>query len=131
MNKSLLGYLMMDEIPVSQPQARGKKRRSLRQIKIDDVRYFKKSGNYIYAYGLNVDGLLVEMARTALTVEAFKKKYWFLENLIRINQSVILNMNHVEVYQAEYLIIGNELFSVSKLGKEAVASFLAKHDPNY
>lgn len=131
MTKPLLGYLVMDEIPVSQPQVRGKKRRRLRQINIDDVRYFKKSGNYLYAYGPNVDGRFVEMARTALTVQAFKEKYSFLENLIRINQSVILNMNYVELYQAEFLIIGKEFFFVSKLGKEAVASFLAKHDPNY
>lgn len=129
--KPKLDYLMMDQLPENNRQEMGKRVRSFIKIMIDDVCYFRKSGNYLYAYGQNEKGLLVKIARTASTVKDFKEKYWFLENLICINQSEIVNMDYVKHYENEKLTVGNEILVVYNLGKKNVASFFAKHDPNY
>lgn len=130
-DKPKLDYLMMDQLPDNDEQEKGKRVRRFIKIMIDDVRYFKKSGNYLYAYGQNEKGLLVKIARTANTVKDFKEKYWFLENLICINQSEIVNMDHVKHYVNEKLTVGNEILVVYNLGRKDIDAFFAKHDPNY
>lgn len=129
--KPNLNYLMMDQLPDNKQQDKGKRVRSFIKILVDEVRYFKKSGNYLYAYGKNEKGLMVKIARTASTVKDFKQKYWFVENLIQINQSEIVNMDFVKHYENEKLTVGNEIFAVYNMGKADVASFFAKHDPNF
>lgn len=131
MIKPQVKYLVMDAMPQLESQSAGKRFRSLVKVMIDEIRYFGKSGNYLYAYGPNKNGVLVKIARTASTVQDFMKKYWYLDNLIRINQSVIVNVDYVSHYVHPQLSIDNEIHVVNDLGKELLTTFFAKHNPNH
>lgn len=128
--KPILKTILLDAIPSAEHQTVGKKTRVLLNTVIEEIRFFRMEGNYLYAYGLEIGGGFRAIGRTNISIKDFMAKYWFMENMIRINQSEVLNMDHVRLYSDETLTVGNKAFFINKIGKECMRAWFVKHIPN-
>ncbi|WP_312789858.1 response regulator [Sphingobacterium sp.] len=131
-SKPPLHTILLDAIATidGADQSVGKKKRMLLQVALHDIRYLKMKGNYLYAYGAKSNNAFPPIGRINITIKYFMAKFGHMENLIRINPSEIVNMNHMYMYSDGVITIEKEAFFVNGHGIKHINSWLLKHLPN-
>jgi hypothetical protein len=131
-SKPPLHTILLDAISTidGADQSVGKKKRMLLQVALHDIRYLKMKGNYLYAYGAKSNNAFPPIGRINITIKDFMAKFGHMENLIRINPSEIVNMNHMYMYSDGVITIEKEAFFVNGHGIKHINSWLLKHLPN-
>lgn len=130
--KPPLRTILLDDITTIAvaDQSVGKKKRILLQVTINEIRYLKMNGNYLYAYGAKYNNAFTPIGRINISIKDFMAKFCHMENLIRINPSEIVNMDHMNRYSDGVITIEKEAFFVNGHSIKQINSWLLKHLPN-
>lgn len=124
-----LDYLMLDPVFKSTDVAA----RKLFKVKLNDISYFQKEGNYVYVYGQLTDAskdLFEKLGVFDGDIKTFMKKYWYLDNLIQITGSKIVNMDWADTVESDMLVIKGVKFTATRTFRENLKRFLDTHAPN-
>lgn len=124
-----LNYLMLDPVFKSTDVAA----RKLFKVKLADISYFKKDGNYVYAYGELIDvnnRVFQKLGAFDGDIKAFMKKYWYVDSLVQINGSEVVNMDWVSEVEGKVLVVSGIPFKATSTFENNLKCFLDTYAPN-
>lgn len=81
-----------------------KSNRRIHHVTIDEIKYIEGMGNYVSYHLINADKLVVYSSIKACLTQ-------LPSEFIRLNRSVIINLNHVQSYNADDVDMGGKTFS--------------------
>lgn len=128
----VLDYLMLDPVFKSTDVAA----RKLFKVKLADISYFKKDGNYVYVYGELIGrddadkAVFEKLGVFDGEIKSFMNKYWYVDNLVQINGSEIVNMEWVSTVESNMVVIRGAKFYATNTFKNNLKRFLDAYVPN-
>lgn len=138
-NGLALDYLLLDDPAKSADEAH----RKLIRVALDNITHLVRSGNYVLANGLPFENQPKDSSGKEPVLKyhtlgifngdlkSFTAKYGFIDYLVRLNQSVVLNMNKIDYIQNDRIVMFGQPYMVTNTYRANLKLYMAKYVPNY